>query len=55
MPSLLKRIEDRRAVVGIIGMGYVGLPLAQTFCASGFRLVGFDIDQAKVKALTAAV
>ena len=53
MPSLLKRIEDRRAVVGIIGMGYVGLPLAQTFCASGFRLVGFDIDAAKVKALTA--
>ncbi|MBE3071019.1 MAG: nucleotide sugar dehydrogenase [Acidobacteria bacterium] len=53
MPSLLKRIEDRRAVVGVIGMGYVGLPLAQTFCASGFRLVGFDIDAAKIKALMA--
>jgi UDP-N-acetyl-D-glucosamine dehydrogenase len=53
MPSLLKRIEDRKAVIGIIGMGYVGLPLAQTFCAAGFRLVGFDIDAAKVKALTA--
>jgi UDP-N-acetyl-D-glucosamine dehydrogenase len=49
----LKRIEDRKAVVGIIGMGYVGLPLAHTFCSAGFRVVGFDIDSAKVKALGA--
>jgi len=53
MQTLMQRIKDRKAVVGIIGMGYVGLPLAQTFCASGFRLIGFDIDMAKVKALTA--
>jgi UDP-N-acetyl-D-glucosamine dehydrogenase len=53
MPTLLKRIEDRKAVVGIIGMGYVGLPLAHTFCSAGFRVVGFDIDSAKVKALGA--
>ena len=53
MQELLKRIQDRKAVVGIIGMGYVGLPLAQTFRASGFKVVGFDIDPAKVKALTA--
>jgi len=53
MQTLMQRIKDRKAVVGIIGMGYVGLPLAQTFCASGFRLIGFDIDPAKVKALTA--
>ncbi|HET6441536.1 MAG TPA: nucleotide sugar dehydrogenase [Phycisphaerae bacterium] len=55
MPTLLKRIEDRKAVVGIIGMGYVGLPLAHTFCSAGFRVVGFDIDSAKVKALGAGL
>jgi len=53
MTTLLKRIEDRKAVVGVIGMGYVGLPLAHTFCSAGFRVVGFDIDSAKVEALGA--
>ena len=53
MQRLMQRIQDRKAVVGIIGMGYVGLPLAQTFRAAGFPVVGFDIDQAKVKALMA--
>jgi UDP-N-acetyl-D-glucosamine dehydrogenase len=53
MASLMNRIQGRKAVVGIIGMGYVGLPLAQTFGAAGFRVVGFDIDATKVKALMA--
>jgi len=53
MQALMKRIKSRTAVVGIIGMGYVGLPLAQTFRASGFPVVGFDIDSEKVKALMA--
>jgi UDP-N-acetyl-D-glucosamine dehydrogenase len=53
MQDLMKRIVNRKAVVGIIGMGYVGLPLAQTFRAAGFPVVGFDIDLAKVKALMA--
>ena len=53
MAPLVKRIQAREAVVGIIGMGYVGLPLAQTFCLAGFKVVGFDIDPAKIKALMA--
>jgi UDP-N-acetyl-D-glucosamine dehydrogenase len=53
MQDLMKRIQNRKAVVGIIGMGYVGLPLAQTFRASGFPVIGFDIDEAKIKALMA--
>jgi UDP-N-acetyl-D-glucosamine dehydrogenase len=44
-------IADRRAVVGIIGMGYVGLPLALLFVRRGFRTLGFDIDLNKVRAL----
>jgi len=48
-------IEQRTARVGIIGMGYVGLPLARTFCGAGFRCVGFDVDSEKVRKLNAGV
>ena len=50
---LLARIESRKALVGIIGMGYVGLPLVRTFCGGGFRVLGYDIDPAKVRSLNA--
>ena len=44
-------IRDKRAVVGIIGQGYVGLPLALVFAEAGFPVVGLDLDAAKVEAL----
>jgi len=50
---LIQRIENREAVVGIIGLGYVGLPLAMTFGLEKFSVLGFDIDPAKVNALNA--
>jgi UDP-N-acetyl-D-glucosamine dehydrogenase len=46
-------IDGKKALVGVIGMGYVGLPLALEFCRSGFRVLGFDTDQTKVDALNA--
>jgi len=46
-------IAGRRAVVGVVGMGYVGLPLALLFIRQGFRLLGLDIDEEKVAALKA--
>ena len=49
--ALLSRIEDRSARVGVIGLGYVGLPLALLFEESGFCVTGFDVDPAKVDAL----
>src|SRR5262249_40120837 len=49
--SLLQKIRDRGALVGIIGLGYVGLPLARAFGVAGFRVLGFDVDQAKVDQL----
>lgn len=52
MSDILARISDRTAVVGIIGQGYVGLPLALVFEAAGFRVIGFDVDPAKVSALS---
>ena len=47
------RIASRQARVGIIGMGYVGLPLTLCSASSGFRVTGFDVDAAKVEALNA--
>ncbi|MGO9379934.1 MAG: nucleotide sugar dehydrogenase [Dissulfurispiraceae bacterium] len=49
--SLLEKITDRSANVGIIGLGYVGLPLIFEFCRAGFRVTGFDIDPAKIEKL----
>ena len=58
-PSLVKashtdlaaRIDDARALIGIIGMGYVGLPLMLACSAKKFHVLGFDIDSSKVKRL----
>ena len=52
-PDLQKRFDDQSAVIGIAGLGYVGLPLALTFAEKGFRVLGFDVDVAKVEALNA--
>jgi UDP-N-acetyl-D-glucosamine dehydrogenase len=51
MNETLTRIQDRSAVIGIIGQGYVGLPLALVFEEAGFQVRGFDVDPAKVEAL----
>jgi UDP-N-acetyl-D-glucosamine dehydrogenase len=48
---LLEKIDDRTATVGVIGLGYVGLPLVLLFCESGFRVIGFDVDAKKTDAL----
>ncbi|MBT6228706.1 MAG: nucleotide sugar dehydrogenase, partial [Candidatus Scalindua sp.] len=49
--SLLNKIEKREAVVGIIGLGYVGLPLAIHFGHQGFKVIGFDVDVRKIDML----
>src|SRR6185295_11806594 len=50
--NLLRRIEQRRARLGVIGLGYVGLPLAVELGEAGFRVTGFDIDERRVAALS---
>ncbi len=47
------RFRDRHAVIGIVGLGYVGLPLALRFAEAGLRVIGFDIDPAKPEKLAA--
>jgi UDP-N-acetyl-D-glucosamine dehydrogenase len=51
--ELLEKISTKTAVVGVIGMGYVGLPLLQCFVEKGFKSIGFDVDLNKVEALKA--
>jgi len=51
--QLLKRITSKEATVGVVGLGYVGLPLVHEFCTQGFAVTGFDIDTRKVDALNA--
>jgi UDP-N-acetyl-D-glucosamine dehydrogenase len=51
--NLRDRIESREARIGIIGLGYVGLPLAVEFAAAGFTVTGFDVDAAKVTEINA--
>jgi UDP-N-acetyl-D-glucosamine dehydrogenase len=51
--SLAQKIDGSTARIGVIGMGYVGLPLALAFSERGFPTVGFDVDPSKVEALMA--
>src|SRR5437773_9075490 len=49
---LVAKAQDRSALIGIVGLGYVGLPLAMEFARAGFRVLGFDVSQAVVDSLT---
>ncbi|MBI3491211.1 MAG: nucleotide sugar dehydrogenase, partial [Acidobacteria bacterium] len=51
--ALLTRIRGRQARVGVIGLGYVGLPLASEFARAGFDVTGFDVDASKVAEINA--
>jgi len=51
LEQLTSRLRDRSAVIGIIGLGYVGLPLTLRYAEAGFRVLGIDIDGAKVERL----
>jgi UDP-N-acetyl-D-glucosamine dehydrogenase len=49
--ELENKIHTRRASLGVIGLGYVGLPLALTMCEAGFTVTGLDVDKSRVKSL----
>ena len=46
--NLKRKIESKKAVIGVIGLGYVGLPLALTFAKNGFDVIGIDIDKDRI-------
>jgi len=51
--ALIDKFHQRKAVIGIVGLGYVGLPLALRYLEEGFEVRGFDVDQSKIDALHA--
>jgi UDP-N-acetyl-D-glucosamine dehydrogenase len=50
-PAFDRRLATREAVMGVVGLGYVGLPLALAYAQAGFRVVGMDVDAARVAAV----
>jgi UDP-N-acetyl-D-glucosamine dehydrogenase len=50
--TLIRKIQNRDAVIGVVGMGYVGLPLSEAFATAGFPVLGFDLDLARLSALS---
>ncbi|MCI1982791.1 MAG: nucleotide sugar dehydrogenase [Oscillospiraceae bacterium] len=51
--ELLGKIKDKSAVIGIVGLGYVGLPLAVEFAKAGYKTIGFDVQDKKVQSVNA--
>lgn len=49
--QLIEKLRSKKAVIGIVGLGYVGLPLALRFCEVGYKVIGLDIDPAKIDIL----
>ena len=49
--ELLERLKNKEAVIGVVGLGYVGLPLMLRYAEAGYAVLGFDVDSTKVEAL----
>ena len=49
--GLLEKLRQRQALIGVVGLGYVGLPLCLTYAEKGYRVLGLDIDQSKIEAI----
>jgi len=53
LDELARRIDDRSAVIGVIGLGYVGIPVASVVADTGFRVIGVDLNSERIKQLNA--
>ena len=49
--KLLERLQNKDAIIGVVGLGYVGLPLILRYAEAGYSVLGFDVDSAKVEHL----
>ncbi|MFE6057067.1 NAD(P)-binding domain-containing protein, partial [Kitasatospora sp. NPDC056446] len=50
--QLIERLDSKTATIGIVGLGYVGLPLLLRYSEVGYKVVGFDIDPSKIEMLS---
>ena len=55
MQGLISKINDKSALIGVVGLGYVGLPLAVEFANNGFNVVGIDIDKSRVNQINKGI
>ena len=55
LEKLKEKILDKKAVVGVVGLGYVGLPLAVEYAKSGYKVIGIDLDEKKVKSINSCI
>jgi len=53
--ELLNKIENRTAIMGVIGLGYIGLPLAVEMAKAGYKTIGFEVQEKKVKRINEGV
>ncbi|MCW8831239.1 MAG: nucleotide sugar dehydrogenase, partial [Gammaproteobacteria bacterium] len=51
--ELIEKLNNRTALIGIVGLGYVGIPLSISYANSGYKVIGFDIDQSKIDYISA--
>src|ERR1035441_6807723 len=51
LDTFIEKLQTRSLTAGVVGLGYVGLPLAQLFTSRGFKVLGLDIDHLKVEKL----
>ena len=51
LDDLIKKLNESDSTIGIIGLGYVGLPLSLAYVDAGFNVIGFDVDQQKINYL----
>ena len=52
--EFLNKVKDRSAILSVVGLGYVGLPLAVEFAKEGFKVIGIDLDKRKVDSINAS-
>ena len=52
--DLIDKLNDKSAIIGIVGLGYVGIPLALRYAETGYKVIGFDIDPEKAEKIAAA-
>ena len=50
--ELIRKLSDKTAIIGVVGLGYVGIPLSISFSKAGYKVVGFDIDLSKTDAIS---
>lgn len=53
--KLLEKINSKRAIVGVVGLGYVGLPLAVEKAKAGYHVIGFDVQKKRVDMVNAGI